>query len=41
MNVVNSEIEDIIKFNNEKISRPFINNGHFFLIKNNAIIRSN
>ena len=41
VNVVNSEIEDIIKFNNEKISRPFINNGHFFLIKNNAIIRSN
>ncbi len=41
VDVVNSEIEDIIKFNNEKISRPFINNGHFFLIKNNAIIRSN
>ena len=41
VNVVNSEIEDIIKFNNEKISRPFINNGHFFLIKNNAILRSN
>ena len=41
VNVVNSEIEEIIKFNNEKISRPFINNGHFFLIKNNAIIRSN
>ena len=41
VNVVNSEIEDIIKFNNEKISRPFINNGYFFLIKNNAIIRSN
>ena len=41
VNVVNSEIEDIIKFNNEKISRPFINNGYFYLIKNNAIIRSN
>ena len=41
VNVVNSEIEEIIKFNNEKISRPFINNGYFFLIKNNAIIRSN
>ena len=41
VNLLNSEIEEIIKLNNEKISRPFINNGNIFLIKNNAIIKSN
>ena len=41
VNILNSEIEEIIKLNNEKISRPFINNGNIFLIKNNAIIKSN
>ena len=41
INLLNSEIEEIIKINNEKISRPFINNGNIFLIKNNAIIKSN
>ncbi len=39
--IFNSEIEDIIKLNNEKISRPFINNANIFLIKNSGIIRSN
>ena len=41
INLSNSEIENVIKFNNEKISRPFINNANIFLIKNNGIIRSN
>ena len=41
INLTNSEIENVIKFNNEKISRPFINNANIFLIKNNGIIRSN
>ncbi len=41
VNILNSEIEEIIKINNEKISRPFINNGNIYFIKNNAIIRSN
>ena len=41
INLTNSETEKVIKFNNEKISRPFINNANIFLIKNNGIIRSN
>ena len=41
INLINSEIENVIKFNNGKISRPFINNANIFLIKNNGIIRSN
>ncbi len=41
INLSNSQTENVIKFNNEKISRPFINNANFFLIKNNGIIRSN
>ncbi len=41
INLTNSEIENVIKFNNEKISRPFVNNANIFLIKNNGIIRSN
>ncbi len=41
INIHNSEIEKIIKINNEKISRPFINNGNILFIKNNAIIKSN
>ena len=41
INLINSETEKVIKFNNEKISRPFINNAIIFLIKNNGIIRSN
>ena len=41
INLSNSQTENIIKFNNEKISRPFINNANIFLIKNNGIIRSN
>ncbi|MDC3054896.1 PQQ-like beta-propeller repeat protein [Candidatus Pelagibacter sp.] len=41
INLTNSETENVIKINNEKISRPFINNANIFLIKNNGIIRSN
>ena len=41
INLTNSETEKVIKFNNEKISRPFINNANIFLIKNNGIIKSN
>ncbi len=41
INLTNSETENVIKFNNDKISRPFINNANIFLIKNNGIIRSN
>ena len=41
INLSNSQTENVIKFNNEKISRPFINNANIFLIKNNGIIRSN
>ncbi len=41
INLINSETEKVIKFNNEKISRPFINNANIFLIKNNGIIKSN
>ena len=41
INLTNSETEKVKKFNNEKISRPFINNANIFLIKNNGIIRSN
>ena len=41
INLTNSQTEKVIKFNNEKISRPFINNANIFLIKNNGIIRSN
>ncbi len=41
INLTDSQTENVIKFNNEKISRPFINNANIFLIKNNGIIRSN
>ena len=41
INLTDSETENVIKFNNEKISRPFINNANIFIIKNNGIIRSN
>ena len=41
INLNNSETEKVIKFTNEKISRPFINNANIFLIKINGIIRSN
>ena len=41
INLTNSQTEKVIKFNNEKISRPFVNNANFFVIKNNGIIRSN
>ncbi len=41
INLTNSETENVIKFNSEKISRPFINNANIFLIKNNGIIKSN
>ena len=41
INLINSETKKVIKFNNEKISRPFINNANIFLIQNNGIIKSN
>ena len=41
ISIFNSEIERIIKLNNDKISRPYINNKNIYLIKNNAIIKYN
>ena len=41
ISIFDSEIERIIELNNDKISRPYINNKNIYLIKNNAIIKSN
>ena len=41
ISIFDSEIEKIIKLNNDKISRPYINNKNIYLIKNNAIIKYN
>ena len=41
ISIFDSEIERIIKLNNDKISRPYINNKNIYLIKNNAIIKYN
>ena len=41
ISIFKSEIERIIKLNNDKISRPYINNKNIYLIKNNAIIKYN
>ena len=41
ISIFDSEIERIIELNNDKISRPYINNKNIYLIKNNAIIKYN
>jgi len=33
--------ENIVKLHGSKISRPYVHNGNMYLIKDNAIIKSN
>lgn len=40
-NISDGKIKDIIKIDNTKISRPYINNQNMYLIKNNSIIKLN
>ena len=40
-NISDGNIKDIIKIDNNKISRPYINNQNMYLIKNNSIIKLN
>ena len=40
-NISDGKIKDIIKIDNNKISRPYINNQNMYLIKNNSIIKLN
>ena len=37
--ILNGKTKEILKIDNEKISRPFILNKNLFIIKNNAIIK--
>lgn len=39
--ILNGKTKEILKIDNEKISRPFILNKNLFIIKNNAIIKLN
>lgn len=41
INIETGKTISTIKLDNEKISKPFIQNKNLFLIKNNAIIRLN
>jgi len=39
--ILNGKVLDIIKIDNEKISRPYILNNHMFIVRNNAILKLN
>ena len=41
INIKTGKTVSTIKVDNEKISKPFVQNKNLFLIKNNAIIRLN
>ena len=40
-NIQNGKINEIIKVDSQKISRPFIKNQNMYLIKDNSIINLN
>ena len=39
--ILNGKVLDIIKIDNEKISRPYVLNNHMFIVRDNAIIKLN
>ena len=39
LEILNGSILDIIKIDNEKISRPYVLNNHMFVVRDNAIIK--
>ena len=39
--ILNGNVLDVIKIDNEKISRPYVLNNHMFIVRNNAIIKLN
>ena len=39
--ILTGKTVDIIKIDNEKISRPYVNNNNMFIVKKNAIIKLN
>ena len=39
--ILNGNVLDVIKIDNEKISRPYILNNHMFIVRDNAIIKLN
>ena len=41
INISTGEIEDILKIDNEKISRPIIYNNNLYVTKNNSVIKLN
>ena len=38
---LNGKTLDIIKIDNEKISRPYVLNNHMFIVRDNAILKLN
>jgi len=41
INIGKGKVTSILKITKGKISKPFINNGNMFIVKNNAIIKLN
>ena len=39
--ILNGNVLDVIKIDNEKISRPYVLNNHMFIVRDNAIIKLN
>ncbi len=39
--ILNGKVLDIIKIDNEKISRPYVLNNHMFIVRDNAILKLN
>ena len=39
--ILNGNVSDVIKIDNEKISRPYVLNNHMFIVRDNAIIKLN
>ena len=39
--ILNGKVLDIIKIDNEKISRPYVLNNHMFIVRDNGIIKLN
>ena len=39
--ILNGNVSDVIKIDNEKISRPYVSNNHMFIVRDNAILKLN
>ena len=39
--ILNGNVLDVIKIDNEKISRPYVLNNHMFIVRDNAILKLN